>query len=162
VILVTTAGKVGAEAVRLLARSGQGTRLLVRDRTVHVDAEQHGVQLHEGDLDDPSSVAAAVQGVEAIILVTSPSLQQETAVINAAAPAGVGHIVKITADSSADSPIARRRDHWATEQALIGSTIDYTLLRAGASFGPFSSRRGPRGRAHRHCLLVKPTASLDA
>ncbi|PZF09980.1 SDR family NAD(P)-dependent oxidoreductase [Curtobacterium sp. MCPF17_011] len=131
-ILVTTGGKVGSEAARLLAGAGQETRLLVRDRTAHEDAEQHGVQLHVGDLDDPSSIAAAVQGVKAIILVTSPSVRQETAVIDAAVAAGVGHVVKITADSSPDSPIARRRDHWAIEQALIGSAVDYTLLRANA------------------------------
>ncbi|MFE9687051.1 NmrA family NAD(P)-binding protein [Streptomyces sp. NPDC006285] len=132
VILVTTAGKVGSEAARLLASSGQGTRLFVRGRNAHANAEQHGVQLHEGDLDDSSSITAAVEGVATIILVTSPSLEQETAIIAAAAAAGVGHIVKITADSSAGSPIARRRDHWAIEQALIGSTVHYTLLRANA------------------------------
>jgi hypothetical protein len=53
-------------------------------------------------------------------------------VIASAARAGIGHVVKITSKASADSPIARRRDHTEIENGLIASGLGYTLLRNNA------------------------------
>lgn len=131
-ILVTTAGKVGAQAARLLAEAGHPARLLVRSATSRTALEDAGVELFVGDLDHPEDVEAAVAGVSSIILVTAPSPRQEDSVIRAARDAGVGHITKITVDASADSPIARRRDHYAIEQTLAQSGVDHTLLRSNA------------------------------
>jgi uncharacterized protein YbjT (DUF2867 family) len=50
-------------------------------------------------------------------------------VIASAQAHDVEHVVKITTKATADSPIARRRDHVEIEQALIASGLAYTLLR---------------------------------
>jgi uncharacterized protein YbjT (DUF2867 family) len=67
-----------------------------------------------------------------VVLVTPPVVQQELNVIDSAVRAGVEHVVKITTKASADSPIARRRNHAEIESTLIASGLGYTLLRNNA------------------------------
>jgi len=131
-ILITTAGKVGAHAARLLASAGHPVRVMVRNPDAHQDLADAGVELFCGDLDRPDSIAAAVVDVESIVLVTPAVPAQEIAVVDAARIAGVAHVTKVTSDASPDSPIARRRDHYSIEVALEESGIPHTLLRSNA------------------------------
>ncbi len=74
-ILVTTAGKVGAEAARLLREQGLPVRVLVRDpdqRTARALATA-GAEMAAGDLNVPASIDAAMAGVSAVVLVGRPS-----------------------------------------------------------------------------------------
>jgi uncharacterized protein YbjT (DUF2867 family) len=128
-ILVTTPGKVGREAARLLDENSTPVRLLARDPDKETDLLASGVQVISGDLEDDASVTAAIKGVTTVILVTAPVLDYELRIITAAQVAGTAHIVKITSSASPDSPIARRRDQAAIEQALLASSLHYTLLR---------------------------------
>ncbi|WP_414119447.1 NmrA family NAD(P)-binding protein [Streptomyces sp. CWNU-52H] len=131
-LLVTTAGKVGAETARLLARRSEPVRILVRDRGKAFAPAQAGVEVVEGDLEVPATVDAAMRGVSAVVLVSPAIPRQELNVVNSAVHAGVGHIVKITGESSSDSPIARRRGQAEIEAGLIASGLDYTLLKNNA------------------------------
>jgi uncharacterized protein YbjT (DUF2867 family) len=131
-ILVTTAGKVGAEAARLLAQDGTPARVLVRDPEKADALAQAGVDVVTGDLNDRRILDAAMRDVSAVILVSPAIPAQEIAVIDSAAPAGVSHVVKITSKASAGSPIARRRDQTQIEDRLIASGLGYTLLRNNA------------------------------
>lgn len=131
-ILVTTAGKVGAAAARLLAERGTRVRLLVRDHNKAEALSKAGVEVVEGDLDDPSSVRGAISGVSSVILVSPAIPSQELDVVDIATKMGVEHIVKITSKASADSPIARRRDQTQIEAGIIASGVGYTLLRNNA------------------------------
>lgn len=87
----------------------------------------------KGDLEVPASIDAAREGVTSVLLVTPPGVQQELNVIDSAVRSSVEHVVKITTKASADSPIARRRNHAANEDALIASGLAYTLLRNNAT-----------------------------
>ena len=131
-ILVTTAGKVGSEASRLLAQGDVAVRVLVRHPENAADLAQAGVEIFKGDLDSPESIDQAMRGVSSVLLVTAPVVQQELNVIDSAVRTGVEHVVKITTKASADSPIARRRNHAHIENALIASGLGYTLLRNNA------------------------------
>jgi uncharacterized protein YbjT (DUF2867 family) len=131
-ILVTTAGKVGSETSRLLGQQGVPVRVIVRNAEKAAALATKGVDVLKGDLEDPASVDAAMQGVSSVVLVSPPVVQQELNVIDGAVRAGVEHVVKITAKASADSPIARRRNQAEIESALIASGIGYTLLRNNA------------------------------
>ena len=53
-ILVTTAGKVGAEASRLLGQRGAPVRVLVRNPEKVTALEQAGVDVCRGDLEAPA------------------------------------------------------------------------------------------------------------
>src|SRR5262245_26378642 len=95
-ILVTGAtGTVGREVVRQLAAANQPVRALVRGRR-GADLEGRNVTTVGGDLDDPASLRAAMRDVDRIYLL-APSVaemvRQHANVIDAAAEAGVEHIV---------------------------------------------------------------------
>jgi uncharacterized protein YbjT (DUF2867 family) len=132
VILVTTAGKVGAETARLLARRGEPVRVLVRDPDKATALAQAGAEVAQGDLEAPATIDAAMQGVSAVVLVSPAIPAQELNVVGSAVRAGAGHVVKITSKASADSPIARRRGQAEIENGLIASGLGYTLLRNNA------------------------------
>ena len=131
-ILITTAGKVGAEAARLLAQREEPVRVLVRDPEKATALAQAGADVAVGDLDVPATIDAAMRGISAVVLVSPAIPAQELNVVASAAGAGVGHVVKITSKASADSPIARRRDQTEIENGLIASGLGYTLLRNNA------------------------------
>jgi len=131
-ILVTTAGKVGSEVARVLAQRGEPVRVLVRDPAKVAALAQAGAGVAEGDLEVPASLDAAMQGVSAVVLVSPAIPAQELNVISSAVRAGVKHVVKITSDASADSPIARRRGQAEIEAGLIASGLGYTLLKNNA------------------------------
>jgi uncharacterized protein YbjT (DUF2867 family) len=128
-ILITTAGKVGAEAARLLAAQGEPVRVLVRSPEKVAALSQAGVEVVEGNLEVPASIDAAMRDVSSVILVSLAIPTQELNVVDSAARAGVDHVVKITSKASADSPIARRRGQTEIEEGLIASGLGYTLLR---------------------------------
>lgn len=131
-ILVTTAGKVGAETARLLAGQREPVRILVRDPVKAEPLAQAGAEVVVGDLGVPATVDAAMKGVSAVVLVSPAIPAEELNVIAGAVRADVGHVVKITSKSSTDSPIARRRDQAEIENGLIASGLGYTLLKNNA------------------------------
>lgn len=131
-ILITTAGKVGSEAARLLAQREVPVRVLVRDPKKRTELAQAGVEVAEGDLEVPATVDAAMQGVSAVVLVSPAIPAQELNVVGSAVRVGAGHVVKISSKASADSPIARRRGQAEIENGLIASGLGYTLLRNNA------------------------------
>jgi uncharacterized protein YbjT (DUF2867 family) len=131
-ILITTAGKVGSEAARLLGERRVPVRVLVRNPEKAVVLAQAGVEVFKGDLEAPASVDAAMQGVSTVVLVSPAVPAQELNVIDCGVRAGAGHVVKITSKASMDSPIARRRGQAEIEKGLIASGLGYTLLRNNA------------------------------
>ena len=131
-ILVTTAGKVGTEAVRSLLLRPVPVRVLVRDPGKARALADAGAEVAVGDLDVPASIDEAMAGVTAVVLVSPAVPAQEMNVIASAARAGVGHVVKATSKASADSPIARRRGQTEIEADLAASGLAHTLLRSNA------------------------------
>ena len=131
-ILVTTAGKVGSETVRLLRERHVPVRVLVRDPTKAAALAEAGAEIAKGDLDVPAAIDDAMTGVSAVVLVSPAVPAQELNVVASAARAGTGHVVKATSKASADSPIARRRWQAEIEAGLAASGIPHTLLRSNA------------------------------
>jgi uncharacterized protein YbjT (DUF2867 family) len=128
-ILITTAGKVGAEAARLLAARNEPVRVLARHPEKVAALSQAGVEVVAGDLEVPASIDAAMRDVSSVILVSLAIPTQELNVVHSATRASVDHVVKITSKASADSPIARRRAQTEIEEGLTASGLGYTLLR---------------------------------
>jgi uncharacterized protein YbjT (DUF2867 family) len=132
VILVTTAGKVGSETVRLLRQRDMPVRVLVRDPAKARTLAEAGAEVAIGDLDVPASIDAAMTDITTVVLVSPAVPVQELNVIGAAAREGAGHVIKATSKASADSPIARRRWQTEIEAGLAASGIPHTLLRSNA------------------------------
>jgi len=67
-ILITGAtGKVGSRLAKRLVQQGHAVRALVRDAARAAELSGHGLQLIVGDLMQPASLPAAVQGVDAVV-----------------------------------------------------------------------------------------------
>jgi NADH dehydrogenase len=145
-LVIGSTGLLGLEVCRRLAESGSEIRSLVRassDRTKIAELERLGVELVEGDLKDPASLARACGGVQAVISTASSTFSRQTgdsietvdekgqlALVKAARNAGVAHFVFV---SFRDNPriqypltIAKR----AVESALRSSGMAYTILQA--------------------------------
>jgi (4-alkanoyl-5-oxo-2,5-dihydrofuran-3-yl)methyl phosphate reductase len=136
-ILVTGAtGTVGREVVAQLLASGQQVRALTRNPAegqskARFDAR---VEIVGGDLNQPETLARAVEGVERIFsLASGPQLGvQEASLAQAAKKARVRHIVKLSvlgAAAEARSGVAAW--HEAGERAIQDTGIAWTFVRPG-------------------------------
>lgn len=136
-ILITGAtGAVGSRLVRELAERDAGGNLRVR-ALARTDASAEklagaGVEAVRGDLDDPTSLREAFEGVARLFLLTpfgASQARQEHNALDAAGRAGVRRVVKLSV-SGADLDIAVSRAHKEVEGRLaIGSGFEVTVLR---------------------------------
>jgi uncharacterized protein YbjT (DUF2867 family) len=133
-VLVTGAtGTVGAHVVRALQRRGTPVRAFVRDPEKATRLLGAEVELAVGGFDDHAALRGAVDGVERVFLACANHPQQvpwETAVIDAAAAAGVRRIVKLSAfGAQSGSPVAFLDANSRIEEHLRRSGVAWTILR---------------------------------
>jgi NAD(P)H dehydrogenase (quinone) len=138
ILLTGATGHLGRHVLdALLERGVAPTDLVAGGRRLDALAEYaaRGVRVVELDYDRPETVAAAVDGVDTVLLISASEpgkrLPQHQAVIDAAAAAGVGRIVYTSILHAADTPHVLAPEHKATEQAIAASGIPATLLRNG-------------------------------
>jgi uncharacterized protein YbjT (DUF2867 family) len=136
-ILVTGAtGKVGGEVVRNLHKRGAEVRALARKpQSASVPG---GVEVVAGDLTDPESIRAALNGVDKLFLlnaVVPDELTQALITYGIARRVGVRHVTYVSVYNA-----ERFRDvpHFASkvavENALHEFGVPYTILRPGYFF----------------------------
>jgi uncharacterized protein YbjT (DUF2867 family) len=136
-ILVTGAtGLTGGELVRRLSARGASLRALVRSRAKAAElAKLPGVEIVEGDMGRPETLAEPLRGVDRAMVISSSEpkmFEVQAAFIGAAKKAGVRHVVKLSGIMpELDSPFRFARMHGEAERALIESGLAYTNLRAG-------------------------------
>jgi uncharacterized protein YbjT (DUF2867 family) len=133
-ILVTGAtGTTGREVVKQLSARGTAIRALVRPRASASTLDLPGVEIALGDLEDPTSLDAALAGIQRAFLLTPSSprkVEQEANFIAAARRAGIQHVVKLSIVGAAlNSPARILRWHAEAEELLRGSGLAFTLLR---------------------------------
>ncbi|PWK70999.1 uncharacterized protein YbjT (DUF2867 family) [Streptomyces sp. CG 926] len=96
-------------------------------------AHRPPVEVRYADATDPHSLRAAFKGTDQLFLAMAngpAQVELETAVIDMATDAGIGHIVKISAPAAEpDSPVAVSRGHHAVEEHLRASGLAHTILR---------------------------------
>ncbi|GIF46742.1 uncharacterized protein YbjT (DUF2867 family) [Asanoa ferruginea] len=132
-ILVTGAtGNVGAHVVRELRARAATVRALVRDPRAAA-ARLGDVDLVVGDLGDPASLRRALAGVDRVYLSAADGPRKvalETAMIDAAAEAGVDQIVKLSAmHADPASRLPAFRWHGEVEAHLERSGVPAVVLR---------------------------------
>lgn len=125
-------GHLGGLVARHLAGAGSQQRLLVRD--LSRAPELAGAVPVAISYADPVLAKAALEGVAVLFMVSAAEaedrLQQHYTFVDAAAAAGVQHIVYTSFfGAAADSTFTLGRDHFATEERIKASGMDYTFLR---------------------------------
>lgn len=124
IVVAGATGNVGREVARQLVEAGAHTRALVRDTTASVPV---GVDAVAADLNDPSSLAPALVGAEALFLLSGypPEIFAE------AEKAGVRHVALLSGGSAetGDRSNAVARYMIDTEDALRASGLAWTMIR---------------------------------
>ncbi len=132
------AGQLGrATTDLLLERVEPGELVLVTRDPGQLDAyAAQGANVRQGDFDDPEGLREAYRGVDRLLLISGADVgrrvAQHTAAIAAAKDAGVGRIAytgivnPTEANSAAAAP-----EHRGTEEALLASGLEWTMLRNG-------------------------------
>ena len=133
-ILVTGAtGRTGSALVRQLARAAVPVRAFVRDAAKAAPLQLPGVELFVGNLQQPETLVAALDGVERLFLLSPADPRQvelQGGAVGAARRAGVRHVVKLsTLGAGLDSPVSLGRWHAQTELQIEQSGMAWTHLR---------------------------------
>lgn len=139
VLLVTGAsGHLGRRVIELLLEKEAGP-IIAATRTPEklADFSTRGVLVRHADFNDPDSLSVAFSGVDRLLLISTDvlgepglRLQQHRAAIQAAAAAGVSHVVYTSlVGAEPKSPVLFAPDHYGTEAALAESSLNWTVLR---------------------------------
>jgi len=172
ILVIGATGHVGRELVTQLAHQGEAVRAVTR-RPASA-AFPDGVEVVDGDADDPASLDAAFAGADGAFLMSAQppgSADRPThdlALVDAAKRAGVAHVVKLSVlaggirgGGPGDDPIATW--HRRAEQAVVESGIDWRLLRPGR-FMSNTLGWAPmirRGDTVSVAFASRPAASID-
>ncbi|MFT3838827.1 MAG: SDR family oxidoreductase [Myxococcaceae bacterium] len=133
ILIIGGTGKVGGSVVEQLSAAGVKARGLARDPS---KVKLPNIEAVKGDNNDLASVAAALQGIDKLFLLTPSlpgSVETNSGIIDAAKKAGVKHVVKLSvAGADPNSPISIAKWHGASEAHLKASGLEWTLLRPGS------------------------------
>ncbi len=131
-------GQLGRRAVDGLLRRGVpagNVFALVRDLEKAKDLADLGVGLREADYDRPDTLGPALEGIERLLLVSSPTtgdrVRQHTAVIDAANAADVGFVVYTSVIHADETELVLAPEHAETEDVLQGSGLPFAVARNG-------------------------------
>lgn len=127
-------GQLGRLVVARLKTLAPTLPLLALVRTP-AKAAALGIAAREADYTRPDTLAAALAGVDTLLLISSSEVGQRAAqhrnVIDAARAAGVQRIVYTSLLHADRSPLSLAEEHVATEAMLAESGIPHAVLRNG-------------------------------
>ena len=135
VAVTGASGQLGQRvADLLLARLDPGdVVLLTRSPETLAAHAERGAAVRRADFDEPSSLVDALAGVDRMLLISAVDLgrraAQHGAAIEAAAGAGVRHVLYTSIPNPEAGTAAAAPSHLATERALRDSGLAWTFLR---------------------------------
>lgn len=149
-IAVTGAtGAQGGATTRALIAAGHRVRALTRqpDAPAADALRRLGAEVCRADFDDRGSLDAALAGADSLFAVTTPfgtdtatEVRQGVSLVDAAAGAGVGHIV-FTSAAHADraTGVPHYDSKYAVEQHLQASGVPWTVIAPAAFMDNYAS-----------------------
>lgn len=133
ILLTGITGNIGGATARALLAKDVHFRALVRDLGKAAQWAEQGVELAQGDVEDPAAVKRALVGVDrALLVMPNGEFQEraELAFIRAAKEAGLPWIIKLSSPEAVrgtTSPIPLA--HIAAEDAIMSSGMKWTFVR---------------------------------
>jgi uncharacterized protein YbjT (DUF2867 family) len=148
ILVVGGTGDLGGRVVRLLCKEGVAVRCLVRAGSDDAELRELGVTIVRGDLTQPTTLAAACDGVGTVVATATviarrlagarrPTLHQVdqdgmTALIDAAESAGVERFVYMSYPGAESCATPLDRAKRANERRLSESSMRTTVVRSDA------------------------------
>jgi NAD(P)H dehydrogenase (quinone) len=136
IVITGASGQYGGMATEKLIALGRGADLILITRTPARLASRlaAGCEVRYGDFDKPETLAQAVRGAEKMLLISGTRVGarvvQHRAAIDAAAAAGVRHIVYTSfVNVEEKNPAIVTIDHRETENLIRRSGVAWTMLR---------------------------------
>jgi uncharacterized protein YbjT (DUF2867 family) len=135
VLVIGATGNIGGATLAALRAAGVKAAAFVRDPERAAQVLGQDQPLRVGDLRDPASLAAALDGIERVHLCSGndPDLrEQQLNAVAAIERSDVRRVVKISASpvaTGADSPSRVGRDHAAVEEALRATGLEVVAIR---------------------------------
>ncbi len=165
-------GRLGGKVAQRLADTGVRQRLIVRDpsRAPRLD----GAEVAQATYGDGEAVRRALEGVDVALMVSaaesSRRVEEHASFIDAAVRAGVAHLVYVSfLGAGQDATFTHAREHWATEQLISASGLEFTFLRDSlyADFVPLMVGadgviRGPAGDGRAGIVAIDDIADVAA
>lgn len=133
ILLTGITGNIGSATAHHLLEKGVQFRALTRDLAKAASWAERGVELVQGDLQDPEAVKKALVGIDRALLVMPNGEHQERAelaFVNTAKEAGLTWIIKLSSPEAVrgtTSPIPLA--HIAAEDAIMASGMKWTFVR---------------------------------
>ena len=133
ILIVGATGLVGSATLRQLTARGMPVRALVRSAEQAATLATPSVETMVGDLEQPGSLDAALDGVTRALLISPLHPRQvewQGNFVEAARRVGAVHIVKLSGLGTApDSPLRSGRWHAQTERHIAEAGLPWTYLR---------------------------------
>ena len=139
-LLVTGAsGQLGRRIVELLLEAKGDDHIIATTRSPEklADLADQGVEIRQADFEQPEALVEAFTGADRLLVISTDAvdgtdrrMKQHINAVNAAEKAGVKHIIYTSlVRTEPGTPILLAPDHYATEQAMAASSLDWTVLR---------------------------------
>ena len=152
-ILITgAAGYLGNQTVKRLVADGRPVRALVRRKAksdLRLKAVADRIEIVEGDITRPASLAPALAGVDCVIHYVAIAMEKggqtyeavnyqgTVNILRAAEAAGVRRFINMSQNgASSDLPYRFLASKGRAQEAVAASNLDWTALRPSAIFGP--------------------------
>lgn len=157
IAVVGATGQQGGATARALLSAGHRVRGLTRSTfsPAAVALTEAGVEMVRADLDDPTTVRAAFDAVDAVFAVTAPTGQdgpagetrQGITIANAAAASGIKHLVySSVGGAERNTGIPHFDSKYAVEAHLAGLDLATTILRPAFFMENLLTTRAAEGR----------------
>ncbi|MGG1397476.1 SDR family oxidoreductase [Bacillus salipaludis] len=136
-MLVTGAtGKLGSKVVEALLKTVPASQLAVSVRNPEKaeNLRARGVEVRQGDFDQPESLDSAFAGIDRLLLISADKdnetrIRQHANAVAAAKRAGVKFIAYTSLGNAMESKNLFAPTHQATEEAILKTGIPYSFLR---------------------------------
>jgi len=152
ILVIGASGFLGRQVAKALLEGGRTVRCMARNPSRAQDLSNLGCEVVQGDLLDAESVARALESVQAVYIsihTLSPQGANSSGhdfmdvertglenIVKACRTHGVRRLIYVTSIGVApDAPSAWLRGRWQTEQFLLHSGLDVTVLRPGMIVG---------------------------
>lgn len=166
-IVTGASGQFGRATVEGLLESVPAEDLILLTRTPAklADYSARGCDVRQGDYDDAASMREAFSGGEKMLMMSAVKvgfrIPQHRRAVEAAVAAGVGQIVytSFIGLEGADTSLAVS-DHRATEAMLVGSGVDWTILRNSQYIDAVIEAQAPHALRSGHWLASAAEGKL--
>lgn len=139
-VLTGTTGGLGSKVLKHTLNIVPPSDLIIslyNPKGATADITDSGVEVRQGNFEEPSSLDTAFAGADKLLIVSYPSIAHEIrvkshkAAIDAAKRVGIKHIYYTSLAFGSNSKAAVMQAHIDTEAYLKDSGITYTIIREG-------------------------------